>query len=46
MKQNKWKNIWEERTANLEVLHGNDIKNIIIELKRCNVMDLMWLVMD
>ncbi|GFI50124.1 hypothetical protein IMSAGC020_01330 [Lachnospiraceae bacterium] len=41
MNESRWKSIWEKRIANTEILQGSDIKNIIIELKRCNGFDVI-----
>lgn len=41
MRENKWKSIWEKRTADIDILQGDDVKSIIIELKRCNGFDVV-----
>ena len=41
MNGTNWKSIWEKRKADFDILRGNDIKSIIIELKRCNGFDVV-----
>lgn len=41
MNENKWKSVWEKRAADFDILRGNDAKNIMIELKRCNGFDVV-----
>ncbi len=31
MNENKWKSIWEKRTADFHILQGDDVKSIIKE---------------
>jgi hypothetical protein len=41
MMENKWKSIWDKRTADIHILQSGDVKSIIIELKRCNGFDVV-----
>lgn len=41
MNENRWKSIWEKRTADFDILQGSDTKSIIIELKRINGFDVV-----
>lgn len=41
MQENNWKSVWEKRTANMEILNGDDIKSIVLELKRCDGFDIL-----
>ncbi len=39
--ENKWKEIWEKRNANSEILHSGDKRKIFLELKRISGWDSM-----
>lgn len=41
MANNKWKSIWEKRKANMNILRGDDIRSIVLELKRCDGFDVV-----
>lgn len=38
---NNWKKVWQQRSANPDILTGNDKQKIFLELKRSNGFDLM-----
>jgi len=39
--ENRWKTIWNQRSADLEKLHGKDKKKVFLELKRSNGFDVV-----
>lgn len=41
MSENKWRTIWEKRTADFDILQGDDFEKIVLELKRCNGFDVV-----
>lgn len=41
MNENNWKSVWEKRIADMSILRGNNEREIVLELKRCNGFDVL-----
>lgn len=41
MTENKWKSIWEKRVADTDLLARGDVREIFLELKRCDGFDVL-----